>query len=1185
MFIQLLRFEAQYQLKQRAFLLFSLLFLLFGLQMGKQGYERGLTIFNSPQAISEITGLFTLGCVFIIMFFTISGILRDKQHNTEQIIFSTAIKKHYYFLSRFLGVFITSTIAFTSFLVGFAITTILPNLDPTLVNPFQILSYLWPFLIIVLPNIFISSAIIFSVSILSKNNTATYVAAILVYVFYFISSIFLNSPIIAQAVPSSPESVVLAALFDPFGLSAMFEQTQFWTPFQRNTDSLSFSDYFMWNRILWVFVSIVLLVTTYLLFSFRKAQQKVKKAKVFNTEQIEKRKYHPVQVVNNAKSQRKAFSSLLTIELKSVFTSLAFIGIMILWIAIVSIEIYSRIHEGGAYNDSLYPFTNLLLALFDEPLTILSHILIIFFSAEIIWRERSLKFNGIIDSTPTSSSAFFLSKFVALILLPLFLLFAGVVVAIVFQVLGGYYNFEFSQYASLLYYPGISFVIYCLIALFIQTLVSNKYLGMFITGLVIIFLGTSFSSVTGIEHSLLLVGKLPMLEYTNMNGFVGITKAYNHLAIYWMLFAGILTFLSFKLWQRGTISSIKFRINQAFTNWSKASVLIGASLLILFIISGSSVYYNTNIESEYLSSNENLNLRESYERQFKKYENLEGLFPIEMKTVVDLYPEAKRYRVEAEYVLMNKSNTALKQVFITEREALVEITIENASLIEHDSVFGTYLFQLEKELLPKETLKYSYSMDKQLKGFETDNAIVNNGSYIMHREFEPILGYRNGMEISNSLEREKRGLAIREEIEITDDHIQTGESYIGKVNYETIVSTQSKQIAIGSGELVKEWQANGRNYYQYKSDELMMPGFAYFSAEYEVKKENYHGIEIEQYYYPSHDFNIDNITESTKQTLDYCITNFGAYPYKHIRIAEIPGHWGFGGFAHPGTISMTEDRLYLVDLRDSTDFDLVAKRTIHEVAHQWFGHILTPKPIEGGAMFLEGFAKYIEAMVMEGMYGKSAVWQISRTANNRYFTSRSYESDQEPPLYKVYTEGYLSYGKNLTAMLALRDLIGEDKVNDVIKTILQRHQNKVQLELTSIEFLEELYTVTPLDYHVLIDDWFKRVITYDLAIEESSYKQLSNGKYEVTLQIDAKRFELINSGETVEIAIDEPIQIGLFTNHPKNINNEDILYLKSHQISGDNRIKIIVDELPTHIAIDPFGTRSDENFGYKVVRL
>ncbi len=141
-------------------------------------------------------------------------------------------------------------------------------------------------------------------------------------------------------------------------------------------------------------------------------------------------------------------------------------------------------------------------------------------------------------------------------------------------------------------------------------------------------------------------------------------------------------------------------------------------------------------------------------------------------------------------------------------------------------------------------------------------------------------------------------------------------------------------------------------------------------------------------------------------------------------------------------------------LRDPSDFDLAAKRTIHEVAHQWFGHILAAKTVEGSSILIEGLAKYSEAVLMEKMYGKGAVWQLSKNANARYFNGRAHETEQESPLYLVKGQGYLSYGKSFTVMTALRDLIGEKPLNNVIKNMIDRHRDKVALEITALQFLK-----------------------------------------------------------------------------------------------------------------------------------
>ena len=43
-----------------------------------------------------------------------------------------------------------------------------------------------------------------------------------------------------------------------------------WTPFQKNNQLISISGYFLWNRIVWLCFSVLLLVITFRLFSFRK---------------------------------------------------------------------------------------------------------------------------------------------------------------------------------------------------------------------------------------------------------------------------------------------------------------------------------------------------------------------------------------------------------------------------------------------------------------------------------------------------------------------------------------------------------------------------------------------------------------------------------------------------------------------------------------------------------------------------------------------------------------------------------------------------------------------------------------------------------------------------------------------------------------------------------------------------
>jgi len=1179
MFPSLLNFEFKYQSKQFTFFAFSLLFLAFGLLQGSQGYASTLVDFNSPYEISFNIGIATIGCEFVIMFFAVSGMLRDQKHEIESIIYSTPITKFQFFWSRFLGVFVFSLVAFSMVLVGFGLGTLFPNLDPTKVAPFDFGSYAWTWLIFILPNVFICSAVIFSVATITKNNIATYISAILIYTLYMVGSLYFNSPILAQATPSTPDNMVYAALTDPFGLAAFFEQTQYWTPYEKNKNYISFTGLFMWNRIIWLLFSGTILGVVYRFFSFRKLNQKSKKAENLETREINKQKYLPVpNIILDTKFQWQSFKSLLKIELVSIFKSLPFLAIMMIWIVIVFINIYEKINSGGAYNDSLYPSTNILITLSRDP--ILSLLLIVFYSGELVWRVREIKFNGIIDSTPASNRVFFLSKVATLILLPIILISTSILICIAFQISKGYFNFEIIQYLSSFYFSGIEFFFYILLTLFVQTLVSNKYLGMAITGLLIALFTTQLAGYIGVEHPMLRLGRLPYVNYTNMNGYGNVANSFHYYLVYWNALGLILVLCSFKLWRRGVIHTFGFRLKQFAADWRKWEVIGLMLLCITFIVSGSFIYYKVNIIDGYQTSEERLNFKSNYEKKYKQYESLEKLTFLDMKTEMDLFPKKGKFEYKANCVLENVSEVPIKKVLITERISLDSIHLENAKLIEFDSIFETHIFELKTPLYPEEKLNFTFSLSQENKGFQIYKDLVSNGSYIFQHNILPTLGYRKSLEIKNDFDRKKRGMSKRVEEKITDNHIHSHRHHNAvSIDFETVISTHKDQTALAPGDLVNQWEANDRNYYHYKSPQRIMSSISYFSADYDSVIEDYKGISIEQYYHPGHEFNIKAAQESTKLALDYCIQNFGPYPFDHIRIAEIPGHFPFGGQAMPGLISMVEDRFYLIDNTNPEGFDLVAKRTIHEVAHQWWGMILSPKIVEGGSLLIEGLAKYTEAVVMEKEYGKSAIWQNSESANKRYFSGRSFASEIEPPLYFSDGEGYLSYGKNFTVMLALKELIGEDKINQVLKKLVNKHRDEKKSSATSLEFIEYLLDVSPPEYHQLIDDWMKKVITYDLKLLDTEVSKQDNDKYKINLSVSAKRFEAQDNGESKEISIDEPIQIGAFTKHPSQINyNESILYLKPIQINEEQTdFEIILDILPKYIAIDPFGTRSEKN--------
>jgi len=1176
---KLLPFEWKYHSKQRSFILFLVVFILYGILAMTSEFQflEISTMYNDAFNLNLLSGLISLGVLFPCMFFSINGLLRDQNYKLEEIIFSTGLTKNTFFISRFSAIFTITLLLSSLSVFGVFIGTYLSNSNPETIHTFNFSHYLWPWLTIILPNAFILSALLFSATLLSRNAIITYIIAVVIIGLHWFSAFTINSPLLGGSSLSSPEIVSKVSLMDIFGLASFFEQTQFLTPIEKNDYLMSFSGHFLWNRILWIAIASVLLLITYKLFSFRKINRTSKKTVSNKKEATNLRVFAPVKTVpNTSKMKILAFWSLITIDFKSTIKSIPFLALIIMWIAMLCFS-FNYATSGIEVYGSRYPTTDLFLGLIIEILPVFGLLLVVFYSGELVWKTRSHKFNGIIDATPVQNAIFFGSKLVVLTAIPMVLIFLAIVTGIVFQLMSAYFEFNIPLYLSTFYYGGIQLMLYSIFCLFVQSMVSNKYLGMVISGVVILLFGPLSENI-GLEHTLLLFNNVPSMAraYSDFTGYGHYISKFNWIALYWILFSGILVLLSYKFWKRGVSSPSKIKMNWSF----KEKISFGI-LALLFSTVGGFIFYNTNIANDYIASDEAYDFNEKYERTYKKYDDLTVPKLVSVTTELDIYPNKNTYSVNATSNIINSSSKPMNEIFVTAKTPLSSLQIENSTQVFHDSILHTYLFKLKTPLLPNQRLKMNYQLNKASTAFNIDNRIAKNGSYIKSAHFSPFLGYVNRYEISDPYEREKRGLPVQKNAIINDGHLSSHSKFnFENVDFETIISTDNNQIAFSSGELIKQWETGKRNYYNYKSEGKIDDLVAYFSGEYQVEKVIHNGVNIELYYLPEHYRNVAEMIKVTKATIDYCTENFGAYPHKYLRIGEMSTFAGSNGQAMPGVISINE-KIFKKSIENPESFNVIARVLVHEISHQWWGLLLTPKQIEGALFISESFAKYSETVVLEKLYGKAMVNRLSEYTLRKYFTGRSRASLPEAPLYLTAQEQYLAYSKGAIVLNAVRELIGEKQLNIALKNLIYKHNKDATA--TSLSFLEELYLVTPKENHTLIDDWLKRVITYDISIKTATYTKLKNNSYEIKVKISAQRYQTNKNGKEDKISINELINIGVFKNHPKDFTKNETLYLKPYLINSEEiEFSCVVNEVPKYISIDPNYTRLDRTISDNV---
>jgi len=161
------------------------------------------------------------------------------------------------------------------------------------------------------------------VTLWSGKAISTYVTGILIIAISWMSLFYINSPLTGGAVLSNPEVLKIAAIIDLLGLSAFFEQTQFLTSIEKNEFLVRVSGHFLWNRVLWTLIGSASLLGTYILFSFRKVNQKIKKEKKIMEAPQQILPYTPVSTApTTIKAKFSSFKTLVLFDVKSTLKSI-----------------------------------------------------------------------------------------------------------------------------------------------------------------------------------------------------------------------------------------------------------------------------------------------------------------------------------------------------------------------------------------------------------------------------------------------------------------------------------------------------------------------------------------------------------------------------------------------------------------------------------------------------------------------------------------------------------------------------------------------------------------------------------------------------------------------------------------------------------------------------------------------
>jgi ABC-2 type transport system permease protein len=736
----------------------------------------------------------------------------------------------------------------------------------------------------------------------------------------------------------------------------------------------------------------------------------------------------------------------------------------------------------------------------------------------------------------------------------------------------------------------------------VQTLVPHKFMGWAV--MLVYIVSTVTLNNIGFEHNLYNYAGEPNVPLSDMNGMGRFWIGRAWFQAYWLAFALMLMVAAYLLWRRGVETRLGPRIARMKTRLRGAPGVVMAVAAVAWIGIGGYIFYNTNILNEYRTRLEEEKLTADYEKALLPYESVVQPRIVDIKLAVDIQPANVRAVTDGIYTIENRTSAPLPVVHVRWGRPLKmqNLDVEGAKLQKEYKEFDYRIYEFTTPMQPGERRTIRFTTLLEERGFSNSRPltrIVDNGTFLANYRISPFLGMARDMLLQDRAKRRKYDLPSELRLPKLEDQAASANHYLRHdtdwVTAELKVTTDADQIPVAPGYTVSDTIAGNRRTLITRADAPIHNYFSMQSARYAVKKDSWAAkdgkpVELAVYYYPPHEHNVQRMLDAMKASLDVFSTSFSPYQFRHARILEFPTYSTFAE-AFAGTVPYSEGIGFIQnhnDAKNDEKIDLVTYVTAHEIGHQWWAHQIIGADKQGMTMLSESFAQYSALLVMEKLYGREQIRKFLKGELDQYLRSRGGEVVEELPLNRVENQQYIHYRKGSLAMYWLKEVVGADVVNRALQKLLTEFAFKPAPYPSSADFIRLLRAEAGPQHDQLITDLFEKITLYDMKATEARAKKLPDGKYEVSFTVEGKKLYADGKGKETEAPLDEPFDVGVFTDEPgkKGYKRESVLLMDRRPMkTGKQVVTLTVDAAPRFVGVDPYNKRIDRNSDDNLTRV
>ncbi len=549
-------YELEYRLRSAstwfyAAILFVLSFLIVS------GENGGAITANAPQQLATFAiGLSAFAIMISAALFGDAAV-RDPAAGMDPLVFTTPLRKVEYLGGRFLAALAVNSVVLLAIPLGLAAAMLMPPDHPGSYGPFRVAAYVQPYVLLLLPNLVFSGAVLFTIGILARHVIPVYLGAVGLMVCYGLLGNYLMNP----------ESAVVAVVADPLGINALSRMAAYWTPAEKNARLIGFPSTLLWNRATWLALAALVLVGLHARFRFSHPDTAGRGGRNRTLTEEEPTRATPVAVPRTAKSfgMRTAARQTFAVARNALTEIIATRSFVLVLIAAVVLTLLWGWNVGDTvFETATWPVTFLLAehVLSMRVLPII-YVLIALYAGELVWKERESGVAEIADAAPVPEGVALVGRFLALVAMLALVQAAIMLGGIIIQAAHGYFRFEIDLYARILFGLNLTnFALLAALAMTLHVVVNHKYVGHILVLLALLAM-QGLDRMGLVRHYMLLYGRDPGWTYSDMNGFGPFLEPWLWFKLYWAAWALLLTVMAALLWVRGRESGMRRRLRQA----------------------------------------------------------------------------------------------------------------------------------------------------------------------------------------------------------------------------------------------------------------------------------------------------------------------------------------------------------------------------------------------------------------------------------------------------------------------------------------------------------------------------------------------------------------------------------------------------------------------------------------------